>query len=119
MRASTPDTPLTAEERRSGFIKATSSMSGARKRWQQRAKTGLTNAELAEALAFEIGIFGGSSGPGRLSLSQQGAGLKIWITREIVNLRETRPTFAGATTVAMAREVYGVRDPSDIQMSLF
>lgn len=33
--------------------------------------------ELAEALAQELGTFGGRCGPGELSLTYQGAGLKI------------------------------------------
>jgi len=31
----------------------------------------------------------------------------------------TKPTFQGAATVAMAREVYGICDPDEKQLSLF
>ena len=46
------------------------------KRWAERASTGLTDEELADALAYEIGIFGGSCGPGEIYLIYQRAGLK-------------------------------------------
>jgi hypothetical protein len=32
---------------------------------------------------------------------------------------QDKPLFAGRATIAMAREVYGIRDPSDRQASLF
>ena len=79
----------------------------------------ISDAELAEALAFELGIFGGRCGPGELSLTYQGAGLKIWISWEIQNHVTTRPTFEGKATVAMARLVYGIKDPADKQLALF
>ena len=109
---------LTEEDRISGFRKATSGMGKASKRWQKRAAKGMTDAELAEALAFEIGIMGGSGGPDMLSLSYQGAGLKIWISWETQNTHKAKPTYAGKTTIAMARMVYGVRDPADVQLVL-
>jgi hypothetical protein len=46
-----------------------------------------------EALAHEIGIFGGRSSPDGISLTYQAGGLKIWISWEIGNTREQPPTF--------------------------
>ena len=57
------------------FLRATASMSGAKQRWAERATRGMTHSELAEGLAYELGIFGGSCGPGLLALTYQGAGL--------------------------------------------
>jgi hypothetical protein len=111
--------PLTDADKRDGFIRATGGFSGARQRWAERAARGLTDPELAEALAFELGIFGGSYGPGELSLTFQGAGLKIWIAWDIQNHVTTRPTFEGRNTIAMARLVYGIKDPSNLQLALF
>lgn len=111
--------PLTDADKREGFIRATGGFSGAKRRWAERAARGMTDPELAEALAFELGIFGGSCGPGALWLTYQGAGLKIWIAWEIQNHVTTRPTFAGRSTVAMARLIYEIEDPSNVQMSLF
>lgn len=110
---------LTDAEKRFGFIRATGGFSGARQRWAERAARGMTDAELAEALAFELGIFGGSCGPGALWLAFQGAGLKIWMSWDIQNHVTTRPTFAGSGTIAMARLVYGIKDPSNAQLALF
>jgi hypothetical protein len=111
--------PLTEADRIAGFRRATCSMQGASDRWRERAKTGLSDVELAEALSYELGIFGGSGGPDCLSLTYKGAGLKIWISWETHNSYQMKPTFAGQTTIAMARLVYGVRDPEEVQLALF
>lgn len=110
--------PLTDADKREGFMRATASMSGAKQRWAERAARGLTDAELAEALAYELGIFGGSCGPEKLALTYQGAGLKIWVSHEIHNHVTMRATFAGKATLAMARLVYGITDPANRQLSL-
>lgn len=106
-------------ERVAGFRKATCGTAGAASRWQERAAKGMSDAELAAALVHEIGIFGGSSSPDGLSLTYQAAGLKIWIGWEIQNTHKQPPVFQGAATVAMARLVYGIKDPADKQLALF
>ncbi|GHA20390.1 hypothetical protein GCM10007989_14300 [Devosia pacifica] len=113
------DRPLTEADKREGFIRATGGFARAEQRWAERAARGMTDAELAEALSFELGIFGGSGGPDRLSLTYQGAGLKIWISWKTHNHVTMMPTFVGRTTVAMARLVYGIEDPADAQLALF
>ncbi|MBA4173808.1 MAG: hypothetical protein C0511_14440 [Hyphomicrobium sp.] len=110
--------PLTDADKRNGLLRATASTSGAKQRWAERAARGLSDTELAEALAYELGIFGGSCGPGILALTYQGAGLKIWVSHEVHNHVTMKPTFEGKTTLAMARLVYGVKDPADRQLSL-
>lgn len=77
----------------------------------------MTDEELAEALAFELGIFGGSEGPNALSLTFQGAGLKIWISWETHNHVTMKPTFEGKSAIAMARLVYSIKNPADRQLS--
>jgi hypothetical protein len=94
-------------------------MQGASERWAQRAARGLTDEQLAEALRYELGIYGGFCGPGMLSVSHQGAGLKIWASWEIHNTVTDAPAFKGAATVATARQVYGIRNPEDKQLALF
>ncbi len=111
--------PLTEADKREGFIRATGGFSGAKARWAERAARGLSDAELADALAYELGIFGGSCGPGMLSLTFQGAGLKVWISWEIQNYVTSKPTFEGKSTIAMARYIYGIKDPADKQLTLF
>ncbi len=110
--------PLTEADKREGFLRATASMSGAKQRWAERAACGMTDAALAEALAYELGIFGGSCGPGMLALTYQGAGFKIWISWEVHNHVTMKPTFKGSATMAMVRVVYGINDPANRQLSL-
>lgn len=110
---------LTDADKRDGLIRATGSFSGAEQRWAERAARGMSDDELAEALAFELGIFGGSGGPSQMSLTFQGAGLKIWISWETHNHVTMKPTFEGKGTIAMARLVYGVNDPADRQLALW
>lgn len=110
---------LTDADRREGFIRATGGFSGAKTRWTERTARGMTDAELAEALAFELGIFGGSCGPGMLHLTFQGTGLKIWISWESHNHIAMKPTFEGKATIVMARHIYGIKDPADKQLALF
>ncbi len=110
---------LSEEDRIRGFIKATGGFARSAERWKERAAKGMTDDELSKALAQELGILGGSGGSGELWLTFQGAGLKIWIAWEVQNHVKTKPTFEGKSTIAMARLVYGIKDPSDVQMSLF
>jgi hypothetical protein len=117
---SAPPQPLalTEDNRLAAFLKATNGMAGANERWTERAAKGLTDEQLAEALAFEMGQ-GGSGGPDSLWISQNGAGLRIWASWEIQNIHTAKPIFAGKATIEKAREVYGIRDPSQTQLSLF
>lgn len=95
-------------------------MQGASERWAQRSARGLTDDQLTAALRFELGIFGGSSarddGP---ALTFQANGLKIWAAWEWPNHVKDKPLFQGAATMAMARQVYGVRNPEVKQLALF
>lgn len=111
-----PSPPLKADEIEHAFRRATSGFAGGMERWAERAAKGMTDEELSLALKYEIGIFGGQCGPGMLGISYQGNGLRIWADRGIGSHR-CRPILAGAATVAMARAVYGIRDPDDKQMS--
>ena len=87
-------------------------MQDAADRWAQRAARGLTDDQLTEALRYELGIFGGSSAYGDCpALTYQGAGLKIWAGWEFQNHVTTKPTFQGAATIAMARQVYDYFHP--------
>jgi hypothetical protein len=77
-----------------------------------------SDAELAEALAFEMGE-GGSCGPDSLGIEFNGAGLRIWASWEVQNIHSAKPVYSGKATIAKARKVYGIRDPAERQMSLF
>ena len=79
---------------------------------------GMSDGELWKALQETLGIFGGSGGPDRPSVTYRGAGLKIWGAWEVINHVTTAPLFSGRATVDMAREVYGIGDPTQDQLSL-
>jgi hypothetical protein len=87
--------------------------------YSQEIKDGMTDEALASALARVLGIWGGSCGPGRLDVTFQGSGLRIWGGWHFVNHHKEKPLFQGRTTLAMARLVYGIADPNEDQMSLF
>lgn len=107
--------PLTHAEREVAFRQATRCLIA----WHgDELKQGVSDDRLAELLKRALGIFGGSCGPNRLHVSHQGSGLKIWASREIHNHCQMAPTFQGAQTVNMAREVYGITDPNSPQACL-
>ncbi len=108
--------PLTQEDKIEIFRIATSSFVH---RYGDRFEHGMTDAELAKALQTSLGIFGGSAGPGRLSVTYTGIGLRIWGGWHVVNHVTEKPLFAGKATIAMAREVYGIRNPDNKQLNLF
>lgn len=110
---------LAREEKIEAFKRATGGFSDHSKRWSKYAKKGLTDEQLTDALKYEIGIFGGSGGPDMISITYQGAGLKIWASWETHNHVQDVPLFQGKQTLEMARHVYGICDPSDMQMALF
>lgn len=101
--------PLTQAEKLWAFRRATGGFTNVGNRWAERARTGPTDDQLEEALRYELGIMGGSGGPGQPSLAFQGAGLKIWASWDGINMVQDKPLFAGRATIAMAREVYGIR----------
>ena len=110
--------PLTHEEKLWVFRQATRTFANSGTRWAERAAHGMTDAELEDALRYELGIMGSRSGPGEPSIAYQGAGLRIWGSWQSISLVRDRPLFKGRATVAMARQVYGIRNPADRQMSL-
>ncbi len=88
-------------------------------RYGDQFADGMSDDDLWNALEKSLGIFGGSGGPGKPSVTYRGAGLKIWGAWEVINHVTTAPLYSGQATVDMAREVYGIKDPSQDQMSLF
>lgn len=113
-------TKLSQTDKRAAFIAATNTFANADARWQQRVCQGMTDGELAEALRHELGIAGGRSATNTCpSIAYQGAGLKIWAGWQSFNYCGKQPVFEGKSTIAMARETYGINDPSDNQLDLF
>lgn len=108
--------PLTQADREEIFRIATTSLVH---RYGDRFAAGMTDDELAAALETALGIFGGSAGPGRPSVTFTGAGLRIWGGWHIVNHVTEKPLFAGSATIAMARTTYAIADPDNKQLDLF
>ena len=107
---------LNQSEREEVFRRATSSLVT---RYAEQIKKGMTDDELSTTLKDCLGTFGGSGGPDRLSVSHQGAGLKIWGAHHSLNHVIEKPLFAGKQTINMAREMYSIPDPNNNQMNLF
>lgn len=100
------------------FRRATNGISGSAERWAARIRTGLSDEQLAEALEFEIGQIT-EEYYGEIGIAAEGHGLKIWVG-EFPSRHKDKPTFQGAATVRMAREVYGIAKPAvQPQMDLF
>ncbi len=99
--------------------RATNSYEGAEERWQERTRRGLTDEQLEEALAYELGTAGGSGGRDILSVEYCRSGLKIWAGWEGTNSYRDRPVLEGKRTMMLAREVYGIADPTDAQLAMF
>ena len=108
--------PLTEADKVMIFKLATASLP---RRYSDAINAGMSDEDLSNALQSVLGIFGGSGGPGRPSISFTGSGLRIWGGWHIVNHVTEKPIFAGAATVAMARTVYKIKDPKDDQLALF
>lgn len=111
---------LTEQDKHMAFVRATRGFSAAVERWHTRAETGLNDEELAHALAYELGIEGGSSSTDRVpAYHVRGSGLQIWASWSSPNPYSDEPIYRGASTIAKAREVYGIHDPSEPQLALF
>ncbi len=109
--------PLTREEKVWAFCRATHSIENARARWQARGESCMSDRDLAEAIEYELGLFGGFYGTNGLSVVYKGGGLKIWVGRGSAR-SDGPPLLAGTSTIAMARAMYSIRKPGDTQMSL-
>ena len=108
--------PLTGKEREQAFRIATRSLA----HWYEKEiASGMSDLELEAALIRSLGIMGGCGGPGRMSIEFRGSGLRIWAARGSLNSFQQKPIFSGKATVAMARELYRIPDPTNPQMQLF
>ena len=107
------------DEKRGVFLRAVCSYAGAKNRWEARSKSPLNDDELEQALKHEIGIAGGSGCRDSISIAYQGSGLKIWASRTTPNHFSDEPIFQGTQTMKMARLVFNIVDPSNLQADLF
>lgn len=110
---------LTEEEKKQAFVRAVTNTTGAKKRWRERVETGLNDQDLHDALRRELGIAGGGGCRDSVKVEYQGVGLKIWASWQGVMTCIDTPIFEGKHTMAMARQVFGIANPDDQQISLF
>jgi hypothetical protein len=103
---------LTEADKLYCFKRATESMQGSEERWAERAKRPMSDKELAEALGYELGILGGGGGPDTPDHFHRSNGLKVWGSWN-VNWVTDAPLRKGLATVAMARQVYGIKKPEE------
>lgn len=107
---------VTDADKLHAFKRATASLP---KRYGHEIAEGVTDARLTEILRDVLGTYAGFCGPGQLSVSWQGSGLRIWASWEMCNTVKDRPVFAGKATLSAARDVYGIKQPGDMQIGLF
>jgi hypothetical protein len=110
---------LTEEEKHSVFLRAVCGFQGSKDRWAKRIQTGLTDEALKAALKYELGHFGGSGSRDSINIAYQGDGLKIWAGSYDLNPCLDAPLFEGMQTIKMARVVFNIADPSNLQIDLF
>lgn len=110
---------FTEEDKKRALEIALTNTQGAKLRWEQRAKTGLNDKDMAKAVRYEIGIAGGSGGRGDMKTHYEGAGLKVWGSWQVFRPCMEEPLFQGDATIKAARLLFGVKDPNDRQLSLF
>lgn len=102
---------LTEADRLYIFNRATRKIYGAEERWRTRAAQPMTDAELEEALRYELGSEGGGGGPDKPWYWHKAAGLQIgggWVCRF-----GGEPLWKGKATIATARTVYGIKTPQE------
>ncbi len=108
--------PISPADQLAAFTLATA---GFASRYGEGGFEPMNDATLAVRLEMALGLFGGRSGPDGMYISYKGAGLKIWISRGMLNPYRMTPTVQGMKTVRLARQVYGIADPDDRQLALF
>jgi len=110
---------ISQHEAQEAFLRAVCSYQGSKVRWIKRAQTGLDDEALKAALKYELGTFGGSGSRDSLNIAYQGDGLKIWAGSYSLNPCTDAPIFEGTQTIKMARYMFNIADPSDLQIDLF
>lgn len=108
--------PLSAEEKVAAFKVATDYFA---RRLTEHGNCPMDDFTLEAMLRKAMGVRDMRYSPGKLHVSWKGSGLRIWATRSIHDFHDGPPLIAGARTLAMAREVYGIPHPGDAQLSLF
>lgn len=90
------------------IIRALTPFSGGERRYESLAKRGASDAELRELIGREMGLGGGSSGPGRIAEWHVGGdNPRIWLH----GWRSETPTIAGAELILVVRRLFAIGEP--------
>lgn len=98
------------EAQMKGLRRAMACMQGAPNRWEERAKTGLTDSELKEALSFELGAFGGVS-CSDYQVSHINTPISIFLGSTCARLAPGVRVVKGAELLKVARAIWNVQEP--------
>lgn len=110
---------LTETDKQQSLRRALTCMQGSEGRWINRASTGLNDADMTQAVRYELGISGGSGCRDSIDIHYEGAGFKVWASWECFNHCLEEPIFQGNATIKAARFLFGVKSPTDVQLDLF
>lgn len=90
--------------------------SGAEALWERLRQRGLTDDELTEVISYRFGIFGGSSGPGRIPETHAGGKKpRFWVG---TSGGQGKPSLTGIELLNAARRVLRLFKPDDDTLGL-
>lgn len=100
---------INSPEFEAGLRRALHHYADADQRWQERKETGLTDAQLKEAISFEFGISGSSGGPGIPDIAFKGGSDPKFVYGSMDYYSE--PTLGGRKLVDKVRQVMVIPYP--------
>lgn len=100
--------PLSEEEIVGAFMRASHSMADAENRWNRRRERGLADNELKEAIAYEFGAHGASSGPRLRSIMYKGGNSPVL---EIEKSLPIGKVIKGKELLTLARNTLNIPTP--------
>lgn len=107
---------LSPTETREVFREATHAMENAAERWSERAETGRTDDQLEQDIVFEVGTGGRTCRKTRHLVDYTSGAIRAG--RSWQELKACNPLSPRAA-IPLARDLYGIADPSNPQQSLF
>lgn len=108
-----------SEKQRHALRRACCSYVGADDRWAALASAGASDAQIIELMNSEMGLGGGSSGPGWVPVYSRGNPPRVWMGDHCF-AGAGKPFLVGAELVHQVRLLFGVHQPAAAgQLSLF
>lgn len=108
-----------SDEQRHALRRACCHYVGAESRWAALARAGASDAQIIELMNSEMGLGGGSGGPGWLGVYDKGYPPRVWMGEDCFG-EDGKPFLAGAELVHQVRLLFGIHQPApEGQLSLF